>query len=183
MAMPAIDIRRVLGVFQDAVRDTNEKMQAVHGPQWEARSEVTRNIVAVASAVFAGSVAFFDDFQSSSNCFETAALVTSWILLLLSICAGIYVLWQAIALNGFYPRLFNAQPDMRARLERLNPAAPDLLDQVMAIAAEAIDGVTKAIGVADIRASRASRASLVLFILGLCFMLLYAVVHITASGT
>ncbi len=157
-------------------------MDRVHGPLWEARSDVVRNLVAVGVAVFAGTVTFLEGVASSACTLGGALLLASWALLVISVSAGLFSLWQSITLRSFYPRLFNSRPRLRAEFQKLDLTRPDAIDRSAEILKAAIDAVVGPMGVADTRGQIGARVCMVCFFGSMMFFLGYAVTRLW-SGT
>lgn len=160
MALTVVDMMRGL---DKAIDDEAAHIERVHGPHWEARAEVVRNLVAVGSAIFAGTVTFLDVATPSTCSVDGWLLIASWLLLSVSISSGLFVLWQSVTLRSFYPKLFNNRPAIRREFEAIDLNAANAADKSVEIVKRVVDGVTNPIGRADSRAQAASRICLASF--------------------
>lgn len=181
--MNQLDIDKVIDVYKDTVALTAERLHKVHEALWKARSEAVRAVVTVATAVLAGLVVFLEDLLAGHTLAQRILLLASWALLLVSIGFGIAVGWLSITLRSFHPALFNSQLEVRDRCSQLDPSAPDIREQIAAVAKSIVERVTAPIGTADRRANRAAYSCLVAFLMSLVSLVAFAAVRILCGDT
>jgi hypothetical protein len=117
-------------------------------------------------------VTFLD--SSRRGACENAALLLSWILVVSSICSGLFVLWQSVILRSFYPKLFNQRPALKAKFSALDLSTPQGIADSARILQEAVDAVVGPMGEADTRARGAVRMCVITFVGAMLSFLVYA---------
>ena len=172
MTLTVADLMKALDTTLD---DKAAHIDRVHRSHWEARSQVVQSLVSVGSAIFAGTVTFLNASPLSTCSVDGWLLISSWVLLILSISSGLYVLWQSVTLRSFYPKLFNNRPVIRKQFEALDFSAPAAADNSAAILKTVVDNVVVPMGRADLRAQCASRVCLGSFFLSMLCFLAFAV--------
>ena len=178
-----LDTELVVEIYKEGIAHTAERLSQVHEALWKARLDAVRGIVTVATAVLAGLVVFLEDLLVDLSFVERMLLLSSWVLLLVSIGFGLAVSWLSITLRSFHPALYNSQLEVQEKCSKLNPAAPDLREQITAITMVIVDRVTVAIGVADRRANRSAHLCLVCFLLSLFTLVLVATLRLICVDT
>ncbi len=157
------------------LNDVADRIQRVHGAQWDARSDLVRNIVGIAAVIFAGTVTFISERNHSGAPCRSMLLVSCWVSLVLCILAGLYVLWRSVTLRSFYPRMFHSAPQIRATLSELDDTASDYDERTGEVLRQATDPVMKSIGSADSHAHVGAIACLGLFFIAMLLLLFYAI--------
>ena len=178
IAAMTLDVDKQIAALDKAVDDALDSIGRVHGPSWEDRSDFVRNIVTVASAIFAASITFLDQAATGHKSITTLLVLICWFLLLLAICTGLYALWHAANLRSAYPRYFNRRPKIREEFAAIDPSASDVDARATAVARKHVDGVLAPTGASDARAQRAVRACVWLFALGLACLFVYGVCRV-----
>jgi hypothetical protein len=174
----SLDVDTLMNGFDKTVETIAGQIDRVFDKQWEARAEVIRNVVGVASVIFAGTVAFLEKDPPHSNTLEGACLVSSWLLLLASIAAGLYVLWKLIALRSTHAMLVNQKPYIQSQFSTLNLNAPDVVEQSIVIVRKVADGMTQRMGDADKRARVGSGVCMIAFGASMVSFLIYALAKV-----
>jgi hypothetical protein len=108
---------------------------------------------------------------------QGAFLVASWVLLIVSLSSGLYVLWRSVKLRSFYPILFNTQPYLRQQFSQLNLSLPDILDKSADILRTVVDGVVNPIGSADKAAQFSTTGCMVSFEASMLCLLVHALLR------
>lgn len=178
----AVTVSSLMAAVDQTLNEKAAHIERVHGSYWGARSDVIRNLVAVGAAIFAGTVTFIDRSASSLCTIEGLSLAVSWILLLASISAGLFVLWQSVTLRSFYPKLFNSRPQLREQFEALDLTQPDAVDRSAEVLERTVAAVVGAMGLADARAQLGARVCLISFLGSMLCFLVYAGWRV-ATGT
>lgn len=176
-----VTVADLMSTLNKTLDEKANHIERVHSSHWEARADVVRNLVAVGSAIFAGTVTFLEASPPSICTAGGWLLITSWVAMVVSISSGLFVLWQSVTLRSFYPKLFNNRPGIRKEFEALNLSAPDVADRSAAILKRVVDAVVNPMGQADIRAQVASRVCLVSFFLSMACFLGFAVSRVTGA--
>ena len=176
-----ITVADLMKSLDKTLDDEANHIDRVHGSHWEARAEVVRNLVAVGSAIFAGTVTFLEASPPNACSLGGWLLIASWVLMIVSISSGLFVLWQSVTLRSFYPKLFNNRPAFRKEFEALYLSAPDIADKSAAILKRVVDTVVNPMGCADSRAQVASRICLVSFFLSMSCFLAFAVSRVAVT--
>jgi hypothetical protein len=122
-ASVALSVDILMDGAMKALESTAIEQERVHGRHWDARVEVIRNVVSVNAVVLAGTIAFIDKAPPRAS--TGAFLVSCWLVLVVSLALGLYVLWQSMTLRSFYPKLFNAQLYLREQFSQVDLSHPD----------------------------------------------------------
>lgn len=170
----SLTVKILMGGFDTTMLDVANKIDTVFDKQWEARADVTRTVVSVAAVVFAGTVVLLEKDVPRHNTLQSACLIVSWLLLSVSIGAGLYALWKTVALRSFHSALFNKKPYLEGEFNNLNLSAPDVVDQSMTIIRRVADSVTNPMGTADKHAHIGASACLIAFGGSMLLFLVYA---------
>jgi hypothetical protein len=178
-----LNTEKVLEIFKETAAETAARLNRVHEALWTARLDAVRSIIAVATAVLAGLVVFLENLLADLTWIQRILLLASWVLLLGSIGFGLAVSWLSITLRTFHPALFNSQPEVEKECAKLDPAAPDLREQITGIIKVVVDRVTAPIGTADARANRAAHLCLTLFLLSLLCLVAFAAARVLCGDT
>jgi hypothetical protein len=171
------DPEKIVESFEQTLDEVVGKIDRVHGPLWEARNDVIRNIVAVGSAIFAGTITFSESILTGKSDIEIWFVLLSWTLMLLSIAAGVFVLWQSLTLRSLYPKLFNQSKELGKLIAKLDFQSPNIREQFQGIATQVIDPPFKTIGTSDRVAHWSSQVCLVFFFVSLLFFLIFAILR------
>lgn len=169
----------LMAALKQTLDDKADHIDRVHGSLWDARIEVVRNLVTVGAAIFAGTITLLDASTTKSCSVQAWLLIGSWILLLISISSGLFVLWQSITLRSFYPKLFNSQPHIRKQFGALDLSKSDAVDKSAAILKSTVDAVVERIGRADKRAQVGARICLSFFFFSMLCFLVFAGLRLT----
>lgn len=184
LAMPltSAQVKQHLGAIDRSVAQVVTQIDKVHGPHWEGRSELARNLVAIGVAVFAGTIALSERLLADLRPAQTWLILASWTLMLLSVSAGSIVLWHAANLRSFYPKYFNQRPALVKQIAALHAASPTLANDIAAILKITVDDALKPIGTADRAGHIAIRVCITLFFASLLCFLVFAVLRYAPSG-
>lgn len=173
-----LTIDSMMATLDKTLEQEATHIDRVHGPLWEARAEVIRNLVSIGAAILAGTVTFLDSSPPTLAAPLEWPLIASWVLLLASISSGLFVLWQSVTLRSFYPKLFNSRPTIRSEFENLDLTQPTAPDQSAAILKRVVDGVVGPMGSADRRAQLSARICLISFFLSMIAFAIFAVARV-----
>ena len=170
--------RTLMTGYENAIRSSAENIELVHGHQLDSRLDVVRTVVTIAAPVFAGTITFLDKVSWADSVVQCCLLVGSWILLAVSIAAGLYVFLQSVTLRAFHPKAFNNQIFVGRKFSAVDLQAPDVANQSAQILREATEGLFNSIGVADTRANTATRVCLITFFGSMVAFLVYAIARL-----
>jgi hypothetical protein len=177
--MLTVDI--LIEKYDNAINTITTDIEVTFDKQWEARADVVRNVVSIAAIVFAGSAAFLEKGrQPHFKTLEGASLITTWILLLISIGAGLYVLYKSVELRTFRAMLINKKPYLIEQFKKLNLAAPGCVQESVVLVKQVADDITAAVALADNRARLAMPLCLCAFALSMVSFLVYALARFVA---
>ena len=164
---PAEILQEGFDKFHENVRKAPEEIESVHGPYWNARYELAKNIVSLSSASLVLTVTFSKSVVGTNNVGAWKyLLIGSWLAFLLSLIAAVSCLWISIELKSFGARLFNVRAKIREAIERFDLSKSNPTDEIEALLLAALSPM----GTVDERAGRLLRASLVLFIVALVLL-------------
>jgi hypothetical protein len=178
-----LTVADMMANFEKTVEIVIAKIDRVFDKQWEARADVTRNVVSVGAVIFAGTVAFLEKNPPRGDTFEGKCLIASWLFLLASICAGLFVLWKSVALRRTHAIFINMKPHLQSQLAALNLGAPDIVQQSTSIIGKVSENVMNSVGQADKQAQAGTTICLVAFGASMLCFLVYALAKLQLFGT
>ncbi len=165
---------------ENAARDIRSKIDEVHGPYWKSRSEISKLIISLSSAILVGTITFSGSLLTSpaGTAQYPSFVITSWVFLLLSLLLGIASVWFNATLMSFHPRFINSGPELDKRFEELNPESETLVNDILSIVGEISNKALEPVGSADKWAHRATIASLIFFALGISIFILFGALQL-----
>lgn len=169
-----LTVKVLMENFDATMTGVANNIDTVFDKQWEARADVTRTVVSVAAVIFAGTVVLLEKDAPRHGTLQGACLIASWLLLSVSIGAGLYALWKMVALRSFHSALFNQKPYLEDQFMKLNLSAPNVVAQSMDIIRQVADSVTNPMGTADKHAQIGASACLLAFGGSMLLFLVYA---------
>ncbi|EHN70765.1 hypothetical protein [Aliivibrio fischeri] len=116
--MVELDIEKVQPVVSKTITDTAEKMATVHGTFWENRADVCKALLTITSAVLVGTISFSGSLlgPGKQEVVYSTALITAWVLFVLSIISAVISLWFSYQLSSYKVQFFNSKGVIAERL-------------------------------------------------------------------
>jgi hypothetical protein len=153
--------------FHENLKKAPEDIESVHGPYWNARYELAKNVVSLSSASLVFTITF------SKSVIDTATvgvwkylLFGSWLAFLLSLISAVSCLWISIKLKSFGARLFNQRAKIREAIEQFDISKPNPTNEIERLLLTALSPMQPV----DKWAGRLLHASLILFIVALALL-------------
>lgn len=154
------------------VEQMNEKMQAVHGPGWDARHDYSKTLIAIASATFGAIIAFSNEVFAQSGIVDRWLIIVALALFVVTIGLSLGTIYQRVGLSGFRARYFNQRDEIVAKSEKVDLTSLTAYEELTVVFKGAIDVALEPIGQSDKRAHNFSIWSGVTFLVALILFLI-----------
>jgi hypothetical protein len=160
-------LRKGVQEFEEYLKGAPDEIEKTHGPIWNARYELAKNIVSLSSASLVLTVTFSKSITDPNGPFTWKYLLFgSWLALLLSLISAILSLWVSIKLKTFGARFFNQRAKIRGALDSLDLNKPDPLKGLRNL----VDEVLVPLSPVDVWQGRFLNLSLIMFIVALALL-------------
>lgn len=170
---PKAILREGVEKFEEKLKTTPEEIEKVHGPFWNARYELAKNIVSLSSAALVLTVTFSKSLVEAKPPAVPVSLggwryllFGSWLAFLLCLIFATLSLWISIKLKTVGARLFNQRAKIEHALGNLDLNDPDPLSELKELLAQALDPLEPA----EVWQGRSLDASLIMFVVALALL-------------
>lgn len=111
----------VVQAIREAGQSTADKIRQVHGRYWDSRLDLCKVVLTISTAVLAGTVSFSSSLIGPGKAGLVCPLliISSWFLLVISICAALVALWYIYQLNTFSVVFFNKTPEIEEAVDSI----------------------------------------------------------------
>ncbi len=180
--MIEVDTKTVVPAVRAAGDQTAERMRQVHGPYWSSRLDVCKSVLTITSAVLVGTISFSSSLLGPGKqtlswpCF----LYSTWLLFVISICAGIYALWNLYQLNTFHATFNNKSPELEAALNAIGPRVTpeELTAEIDKVVGKITNESAKPLHAADKSSHNGLKTQLITFGIGICLFFIFGVLQV-----
>jgi hypothetical protein len=153
--------------FNENVRKAPEEIENVHGPFWNARYELAKNVVSLSSGSLVLTITFSKSIVDANSIGVWKYLLFgSWLALLLSLISAISCLWISIKLKSFGARFFNKRAKIREAITKFDLSKLNPTDELEMLLLEVLTPLYPV----DVWANRLLHISLILFIVALALL-------------
>ncbi|WP_341852279.1 hypothetical protein [Vibrio vulnificus] len=119
--MVELDIEKVQPVVSKTITETADKMATVHNAFWESRTDICKALLTITSAVLVGTISFSGSLlgPGKQEMVCSSALITAWVLFVLSIISAVASLWFSYQLSSYKVQFFNSKGAIGDRLRAI----------------------------------------------------------------
>ena len=180
--MIEVDTKSVVPAVRAAGDQTAERMRQVHGHYWNSCLDVCKTVLTITSAILVGTISFSSSLLGPGKQALSwpCLLYSSWLFFVVSICAGIYALWNLYQINTFHATFNNKAPELEAALDAIGPreTPEELTAEIDLIVRRITNESASPLQTADISSHNGLKSQLFSFAMGIISFFIFGVLQI-----